>query len=59
MILMYSEKGGYMNVYNAREQKRAETKGFKVWVNPIESPLKPTVKVVKKVVKRRKPRVKK
>jgi hypothetical protein len=30
MILMFSEKGGYMNCYNAKEVERAKSKGWTV-----------------------------
>jgi len=53
MILMYSEKGGYMNCKTAKEAIRLSEKG---WTPVAEKPVvkKAVKKAVKKVVKKAK-----
>ena len=44
MILMYSEKGGYMNAANVKEVERLKAKGFEVVETPVKKTRKKRVK---------------
>ena len=44
MIRMYSPKGGYMDCYNDREVKVAESKGWTVVTETVEPPKAPAKK---------------